>query len=190
MSALESYLDRGPLGSAIGQRLGGRLPGILAVLLVATAPAAGIVDESWALIAAAVLFFLGVVLVSPDRGSLGWLVPPLLRAAEYGTVLTVLASGSEGAPWGYAYLGALAYHHYDIVYRLRNLGDAPPVWVQTALLGAEFRTPIVLIAVVAGASMDWVFAIATAIVAIPAVTESVAAWSRADAPNMNDDIDD
>ncbi len=189
MNALIAYLDRSPLGDSIGERAG-RLPGLVAVVLAAGAPAAVLIGEDAALIAAAVAWFIATTGAAPQRGRLGWLVPPLLRAAEYGTVLAVFVDSNAGAPWGYAYLGALAYHHYDIVYRLRNLGAAPPRLIQTIVMGAELRTIVILGAVLADADMDIVFMIGTALVAIPTVVESVITWTRADSPNMNDDIDD
>ncbi len=54
---------------------------------------------------------------------------PLFRAAEYGTVL-VLAADAEvnGAlPAAYGLVSAVAYHHYDTVYRIRGDAGAPRV---------------------------------------------------------------
>ncbi|NED89642.1 CDP-alcohol phosphatidyltransferase family protein, partial [Streptomyces sp. SID11233] len=51
----------------------------------------------------------------PLKGALDWLVPPFLRAAEYGTILLLAArSDPHGAlPAAFGLVAAVAYHHYD-----------------------------------------------------------------------------
>ncbi len=72
--------------------------------------------------------------------------PPLFRAAEYGTVL-VLAADAEvnGAlPAAYGLVSAVAYHHYDTVYRIRGDAGAPPRALVRAIGGtkvARSRSP-------------------------------------------------
>jgi len=45
----------------------------------------------------------------------------------------------------FAYLAAVAYHRYDVVYRLRDTGVAPPRWVVLATLGTDGRILVVVL---------------------------------------------
>lgn len=67
----------------------------------------------------------------PLKGALDWLVPPFFRAAEYGTVLALAAKADvNGAlPAAFGLVAAVAYHHYDTVYRIRGDAGAPPQWL-------------------------------------------------------------
>lgn len=154
-SALVEYRDDGPLaalfGRIVGQRGGGRTPidpalltlagalpaGVLAALPARSRPALG-VGLGWLVCCA------GVGAGRPLDTRLGWLVPPLLRTAEYGLLLrmAVLDGGRlDGGRLGrcYAFLAALAYHHYDVVYRIRTRGIPPPTWLRLAGGGWEIR---------------------------------------------------
>jgi hypothetical protein len=77
---------------------------------------------------------------------LGWLVPPVYHAFEYALAIA-LASEIHGAmPLAFAYLGAVIYHHYDTVYRIRA-SVASPRWLTIAgALGFEGRVVILVIA--------------------------------------------
>ncbi|MEX2548792.1 MAG: DUF5941 domain-containing protein, partial [Nitriliruptoraceae bacterium] len=77
---------------------------------------------------------------------LDWPIPALLRVLEYGTVL-VLAGTS---PWSYALLATLAIRHYDIVYRVRLLGTAPPRWLALATGGWPVRCALLVLAAAFG----------------------------------------
>ena len=164
MNALIAYLDRSPLGDSIGERAG-RLPGLVAVVLAAAAPRR-FIGEDAALIAAAVTWFIATTGAAP-AGSARLAGAAAAAGRRVRHRARRLRRLQRQLPWGYAYLGALAYHHYDIVYRLRNLGAAPPRLIQTIVLGAELRTIVILGAVLADADMDIVFMIGTALVAIP-----------------------
>jgi hypothetical protein len=71
---------------------------------------------------------------------LGWLVPTLVRVAEFGGLiaLTMLAD-ADALPVCFAFLAVLAFHHYDTVYRLRHQRLAPPSWVRSAGGGWDGR---------------------------------------------------
>ena len=62
------------------------------------------------------------------KGALDWLVPPFFRAAEYLVLLALAArSGVPGVlPAAFGLVAAVAYHHYDTVYRIRGGTGAPP----------------------------------------------------------------
>ena len=83
----------------------------------------------------------------PLKGALDWLVPPLFRAAEYGTVLILAANADvNGAlPAAFGLVAAVAYHHYDTVYRIRGGTGAPPHWLVRAIGGHEGRTLLVTV---------------------------------------------
>jgi hypothetical protein len=62
---------------------------------------------------------------------LDWLVPPLLRLVEYGWLIGLTTVVDRDAlPVCFAFVGVLAFHHYDAAYRVRYRGSAPPGWVR------------------------------------------------------------
>ena len=107
-----------------------------------------------------------------------WITPPLLRASEYG-FFAVLAwrTGGGALPATFALLTAVAFHHYDLVYRLRYQGVVPPRWVGVAGLGWEGRTALMLAATLAG-----VYGLAAIVLAawcgLLFVPESAYSWVR------------
>ncbi|MBA6435236.1 CDP-alcohol phosphatidyltransferase family protein [Streptomyces sp. GMR22] len=174
-----SYLA--PLAAALGT----------AVVLAGTA-AAGF--GSWVPVGCAVLYAVlaGVAVAAPLQGPLDWLVPPLFRAAEYGTIL-ILAACSEvnGAlPAAFGLVAAVAYHHYDTVYRIRGGTGAPPHRLVRAIGGHEGRT-VVVTAAAALLHQNQGFTIAlTALAAVLALTvliESIRFWVSSGAPAVHDE---
>jgi hypothetical protein len=126
-------------------------------------------------------------LVAPGerpRSAVWWLTPALLRAVEYGFVLAVAArfggdGGHSAVPAAYGLLVALSFHHYDLVYRIRYAGLAPPAWLGIAGGGYEVRLTIVSLLAVAGPSaLQWGLAALAAVLAVLFVGESVSAWRR------------
>lgn len=121
--------------------------------------------------------------VAPERAGqkaarLSWLVPPLLRAHEY-SVLIALTLIFEPDALGacFALLCALAFHHYDIVYRLRHQRTRPPRWIEYVGGGWEVRLLIVGLL----AALGWLEAgMLVAAIALGAVyvAESVNSWRR------------
>ncbi len=81
-------------------------------------------------------------------GSLDWLVPAALRAAEY--LFAIAAGVIGGAPaWLiFGYLFVLTLHHYDLVARLEKRQPAPPL--HAATLGWEGRSVLLALAAIAG----------------------------------------
>ncbi|WP_445521004.1 DUF5941 domain-containing protein [Streptomyces sp. NEAU-174] len=174
-----SYLA--PLAAALGT----------AAVLAGTA-AAGF--GSWVPVGCAVLYAVlaGVAVAAPLQGPLDWLVPPLFRAAEYGTIL-ILAACSEvnGAlPAAFGLVAAVAYHHYDTVYRIRGGTGAPPHRLVRAIGGHEGRT-VVVTAAAALLHQNQGFTIAlTALAAVLALTvliESIRFWVSSGAPAVHDE---
>ncbi|HET6549508.1 MAG TPA: DUF5941 domain-containing protein, partial [Solirubrobacter sp.] len=181
MSPLRVYRDDGALASVAGRfvRLpfgalpltaAGALP-LLAVLVFAGGvPAAGLVAVAF-LVAVA-----GAARSRAERGRLAWLVPPLLRALEYGILLwlTDLAD-ADALPACFALLGVLAFHHYDTVYRLKHQGVAPPTWLRIASGGWDGRL-VVVYALAAADALEPVLAVLALALGVLFVSESVVSW--------------
>jgi hypothetical protein len=113
-----------------------------------------------------------------QRGRFAWIVPPLLRALEYGLLLRLTVLGDHDAlPSCFALLGVLAFHHYDTVYRLRHQRVAPPAWLGAAGGGWDGRLLVIYLLAVAGVLGVGLTVIAVAL-AVLFVSESVTSWLR------------
>jgi hypothetical protein len=114
----------------------------------------------------------------PQDGRLAWLVPPLLRLTEYGLVIAITATTDRSAlPACFGFLGAVAFHHYEIVYRLRHRHVAPPPWLQAVGGGWEGRILFVVVLALAGGLRVGLLA-AAAVLALVYVIESTLSWLR------------
>ncbi|MEW2806264.1 DUF5941 domain-containing protein [Streptomyces massasporeus] len=136
----------------------------------------------------------GLAVARPLKGPLDWLVPPIFRAAEYGTVLVLAAQADvNGAlPAGFGLVAAVAYHHYDTVYRIRGDAGAPPAWLVRSIGGHEGRTLLVtVLAALLTASQFKVALTALAVaVALVVLVESIRFWVAAHqggAPAVHDE---
>ncbi|MGW2826440.1 DUF5941 domain-containing protein [Streptomyces sp. NPDC001443] len=147
-----------------------------------------------------VLCALGYVLLSaaavqrPLKGALDWLVPPLFRAAEYGTVLVLAAKADANGvlPAAFGLVAAVAYHHYDTVYRIRGDAGAPPAWLVRAIGGHEGRTLLVTVLALALTASQFGVALTVLAVAVALVVllESIRFWVSAHqvgAPAVHDE---
>jgi phosphatidylglycerophosphate synthase len=76
---------------------------------------------------------------------LGWLVPPVYHAFEYAIVIAFASQVHAALPLAFLYLGAVMYHHYDVVYRIRA-DAAVPRWAGIAGLGTEGRIAVLVVA--------------------------------------------
>ncbi|MEU6141776.1 DUF5941 domain-containing protein [Streptomyces sp. NPDC047081] len=202
-TALAELADNGPLAdgvAALMRRLPGweRLGSPFLAALVATAmllTVAGTEGYGNArLVAFAVVYVwasAAAVGLRPLKGALDWLVPPLYRAAEYGTVLILAAKADvNGAlPAAFGLVAAVAYHHYDTVYRIRGNAGAPPAWLVRAVGGHEGRTLLVtVLAATLTASQFKVALTALAVaVALVVLVESIRFWVSAGAPAVHDE---
>ncbi|MEU2895764.1 DUF5941 domain-containing protein [Streptomyces sp. NPDC001273] len=200
--ALADLADSGPLSQALGGPLGNparRLPGLAApavalsggAAVVATAALTGF-GSAWTVLAACAYVLTSALAVArPLTGALDWLVPPFFRAAEYGTVLALAAEADvNGAlPAAYGLVAAVAYHHYDTVYRIRGNAGAPPRWLVRATGGHEVRT--LLVAVLAAVLTASRFTAALTVLAVAAalvvLVESIRFWASEGAPAVHDE---
>lgn len=109
---------------------------------------------------------------------LAWLGPPLLRSLDYGYVIAIAAlTDPDALPVCFAFLGALAFHHYDLVYRMRHQRLAPPGWVRLIGGGWDGRLLVVSALALAGLLGPGLL-VATVALALAYVTESVSSWIR------------
>ncbi|GAA3009153.1 hypothetical protein Sfulv_53330 [Streptomyces fulvorobeus] len=198
--ALSDLADSGPLAraaAAVVPRPGG---GFTAPLLALTGAAAIIAAAlllpygSPLTVAAAALYAVlsGAAVARPLKGALDWLVPPVFRAAEYCTVL-VLAARSDvphALPAAFGLVSAVAYHHYDTVYRIRGGTGAPPRWLVRTIGGHEGRTVVVAVcAAVLTHASDFTTALTALAVAVALVVlvESIRFWVSSSAPAVHDE---
>ncbi|GGS83657.1 DUF5941 domain-containing protein [Streptomyces cinerochromogenes] len=197
--ALADLADSGPLAQAVGRVFRRGLPG-LAVPAVALLGGAAVVACSALTgfggvlpVAGAVVYVLtsALAVARPLKGALDWLVPPFFRAAEYGTVLALAGkAGVNGAlPAAFGLVAAVAYHHYDTVYRIRGNAGAPPAWLVRAIGGHEGRTLLVtvLAAVLTASQFKAALTVLAVAVALLVLVESIRFWVSAGAPAVHDE---
>jgi hypothetical protein len=149
-SRVVAYRDDGLLARGMGALVDGQLPplppavagafvtGIL--LLVGVGGADGMAVFA----PAAALLLAGPGSSHRHDGRLDWLVPPILRLTEYGFVACVGFARQVSPLLIFALLGAIAFHHYDTTYRIRQKVYAPS-WLSPAGLGWEGRMLVVAV---------------------------------------------
>jgi phosphatidylglycerophosphate synthase len=202
--ALAELADNGPLASASARALAPlarRLPALV------TAPAAALLGAAvtvavaalapagswWPVLGAACYVLLaGLAAARPQRAALDWLVPPLFRAGEYGTVLALAARSGvpHAVPAAFGLVAAVAYHHYDTVYRIRGGTGAPPRSLVRAIGGHEGRTLVVAVASAVFAldtGFTAVLAGLTGVLAVVVLNESIRFWVSSQAPAVHDE---
>ncbi len=198
--ALADLADTGPLAEALARLLPGppRKTALLSAAFgaVAVVTAAWVWGPSWPVVAMAALY-VGLSAEAVERslkGALDWLIPPLFRAAEYGTVLVlaVKADVNGALPAAFGLVAAVAYHHYDTVYRIRGDAGAPPRWLVRVIGGHEGRTLLVTVLAALLAPTDFKVALTVLAVAVALVVllESIRFWVTAHktgAPAVHDE---
>ncbi|GAA1361165.1 hypothetical protein GCM10009612_36120 [Streptomyces beijiangensis] len=202
--ALADLADSGPIAQLVAAHAP-RIQGAFAAPVVAVVGAVALISAaltqpfgSTQMIVAAVFYAVlsGIAVARNLKGALDWLVPPVFRAAEYITVLALAArSGIDGAlPAAFGLVAAVAYHHYDTVYRIKGGTGAPPQWLVRTVGGQEGR--ILLVAVLAAAlatdNTDFTLALTVfaVVVALVVLAESIHFWVTAHkrgAPAVHDE---
>ncbi|MFP8884045.1 DUF5941 domain-containing protein [Streptomyces mangrovi] len=205
--ALSELADSGPLAEAVARAAASRVRGARGARPSAFAAPALALLGSAALVAAALwapvgpwlpaaalgyAVMSGLAVARPPTGALDWLVPPLFRAAEYTTVLALAArSDAAGAlPAAFGLVAAVAYHHYDTVYRIRGGTGAPPHRLVRAIGGHEGRAVAVTAAAALWAAGQGFTIALTALagaLALTVLTESVRFWVSSHAPAVHDE---
>jgi hypothetical protein len=178
------YRDDGPISGFLGRFAQGNLPPLPPVLVAAAITlvllVAGVGGENNPALFAPVVALLltGPASTHPHDGGLDWLVPPLMRAIEYGYLAVLGFTHDVSEPLIYVLIAVLAYHHYDTVYRTRQK-LWPQEWVSRAGFGWEGRMLIVAAAGFVGA-LPIVYAALAAYLGVLFVVESVLTWTRTD----------
>jgi Family of unknown function (DUF5941)/CDP-alcohol phosphatidyltransferase len=174
--------DDGPLARALGRVLGPRPALPLAALgaggLLAGAVAGG-ADARWPLVAGGLAWLVvtaGASSGRPLRGRLDWSVPPLLRLGEYAGLLWIGAVAGA-LPATFALLCAITYHHYDTVYRWRQLGELPAPWLRDAAGGWDGRL-VAGTALAAAGAAPAAFSAGAIVLSGAFVADSARAWVR------------
>ncbi|MFD7198266.1 DUF5941 domain-containing protein [Streptomyces sp. NPDC059893] len=196
--ALAELSDSGPLSEVLQRAVRGvprhMAPAIagLGALALVLATALSDYGSWWPVLGAAVYALTSAAAVSrPLRGPLDWLVPPVFRAAEYGTILLIAAKADvNGAlPAAFGLVAAVAYHHYDTVYRIRGGTGAPPHWLVRAIGGHEGRTLVVTAIAALLTATDFTVALTAlaGFVALVVLAESIRFWVSAGAPAVHDE---
>ncbi|MFI1617949.1 DUF5941 domain-containing protein [Streptomyces lydicus] len=200
--ALADLADSGPVAELIarGARGRGRTGSYLAPVMAFLSAAVLLIwvifeddPSSWLTVgvAAASALLAGAAVSRPLKGALDWLVPPFFRAGEYVTILVLAARADvPGAlPAAFGLVAAVAYHHYDTVYRIRGGTGAPPRWLVRATGGAEGR--ILVVTVLAAALSPSGFTIAltalAVVLALLVLAESIRFWVSSQAPAVHDE---
>jgi hypothetical protein len=150
--------------------IAGLLPG--AVALIAS-------KEAGLWVGLTLAWFVLVGTLSSTAGTLGWLVPPIIRGAEYGLLIGLTYWIDPAAmPAGFAALAAISYHEYNLVYRQRYQPTGPPQWLSVVLGGWQIRMIVVFVLAAADLLTPGLWVLAGWVAAI-AVTESAFSWRRA-----------
>ncbi|POX36178.1 transferase [Streptomyces sp. Ru73] len=200
--ALADLADSGPLAEGFAAAFKGAartLPGFAApaiaavgaAVMIATAAFAGW-GSPWVCVAALVYALLsGIAVARPLKGALDWLVPPFFRAGEYVAILVIAArSEVNGAlPAAFGLVAAVAYHHYDTVYRIRGGSGAPPRALVRATGGHEGRALVVTLAAAALPTSGFTIALTVlaGALALLVLTESIRFWVSSHAPAVHDE---
>ncbi len=178
---LQAYRDDGPLARAVGARAV-PLPSLLLTVFAAGAVAVGLAADgsaigAWSVLGISLFLVLGMLGgAGRPNPRVQWLVPPLLRAGEYGIVAVLTLRADPAALWlAYTLLAVVAFHQYDIVYRLRHQRKAPSELVTLLGGGWDGRTLIVSVAALSGA-LGPVLAIMATWCGVLFVSESMRSW--------------
>lgn len=196
------YRDDGPIARAIGAVLGrvARVPpaalvvaGALPLFVVIALEGAGTSDVAVGAVLAWLIVVAGASAGRVDAGRFRWVATPVLRAAEYSALVWMGAiAGDHGVPAAFALLSALAFRHYDLVYRLRHRGAEPPAWVGALGGGWAGRLIVAYVLLPAGVLPTAMF-VAAGVLGVVFVAESASSWARGesvDEAELYDEEDD
>jgi phosphatidylglycerophosphate synthase len=120
------------------------------------------------------------------RHPLAWLLPPVMQACSYLVIILVAQFHAHSALAAtFALLGAVIYHQYDIVYRIRAGAGDPPRWLTSALLTQPGRLVLVLVLLLVPAgSYSVAIALLAGYLAVVALAESIRFWTQPAAPAL------
>jgi hypothetical protein len=182
-SKVVAYRDDGPLSRGMGLLVAGQLPPLPP--LIAAAFVTGVLliigvaaSDGLAIFAPAVTLLLaGPGSSHAHDGRLDWLCPAILRMIEYSFVAAVGFSHGVHPVVIFLLLGAIVFHHYDLVYRMRQ-HVYPPPWLSSVGLGWEGRTIVIGLAALASLTTAGFVLLALYLWAVFG-WESVTCWAAA-----------
>lgn len=190
MNGLVAYRDDGPLATQLARLLGNspKVPAPLVMLIGGVVLTAGLVTAGQGVAVPALgtgigLYVLvaGIAAGEELTGRFDWVVPPLLRAAEYTTLLVLALLARPTDPWAlpacFALVAVLAYNHYNATYRLRYQSAVPPRWLRYVGGGWDVRLLVTFGLFAAGWLAIGMYLLAGAL-AVLYVTETVISWRR------------
>jgi phosphatidylglycerophosphate synthase len=176
---LDHQLDLGPLARLTWRAGGLPFPAALAgVALVLTAALAAQALSTPAVVAAVIAgtLLMGAGCRPPLRHLFAWLAPLLLWLAEGVLVVSLVhESGGVGAS-AFAYLAAVAWHRYDVVYRLRDTGEPAAAWVTPVTLGVDGRIVVLTLLWAASVPLAPVLAWSALVLFLLYAAESATGW--------------
>lgn len=181
---LLAYRDDGPLVHALAGRIGKGIPPVpatlIALLAVVAVTITGVLQRGPILLVPPLIVLLLVLPTAPrdHLGRLDWLTPPLLRGAEFLTIIAVGLAADVPKWLLFVLVYVVGYHTYDTVYRTRQ-SIWPPAWVFHAGLGWELRLLIIGVGAALGV-LTPVLAVLTAYLFVLFAVESVTSWVRLD----------
>jgi len=181
---LLAYRDDGPLVHALAGRIGKGIPPVpatlIALLAVVAVTVSGVLKPGPILLVPPLIVLLLVLPTAPrdHLGRLDWLTPPLLRGAEFLTIIAVGLAADVPKWLLFVLVYVVGYHTYDTVYRTRQ-SIWPPAWVFHAGLGWELRLLIIGVGAALGV-LPAVLAVLTAYLFVLFAVESVTSWVRLD----------
>ncbi|MFK0252560.1 DUF5941 domain-containing protein [Streptomyces sp. NPDC090445] len=199
--ALADLADTGPLGGLVAAGAGRITRRSAPALMTAgLGSVLYLLGAAWLLPYGDPLLFVAVALYvltsgaavsHPLKAPLDWLLPPLFRAAEYTTilVLAVKADVPGALPAAFGLVAAVAYHHYDTVYRIRGGSGAPPRWLVWTIGGHDGRVllTVVLAAFLARDAFPVALTVLAVFVALVVLVESIRFWVSSGAPAVHDE---
>ena len=186
MSPIDRYRDDGPLARALGRLLGPVAPPAPLLLLAAVAPLIAVIavegtGASRGLAAAVVAWAVllgGASSGRPGRLKTRWAEPALLRTIEFVGLAWIAGLESASAyPAAYALLAVLTFRHYDLSYRLRQVGVGPAPWVGALAGGWDGRLIVAFVLLLAGV-LEIGYFVAAGVLAVAFTAEAVTAWRR------------
>jgi Family of unknown function (DUF5941) len=150
------HRDDGPVVRVVLSRVGAGRPLPLAVIFLAHALAVVVMfaagepgGRSWLLALVAVAVPLaGFPGRTRHDGALDWLVPAVLRAAEYLVVVAAGLHGNVPPPLVFLLLFTLTLRHYDLTARMAK--GAPAIGAAGAVLGWDGRVLLLVLATLVG----------------------------------------
>jgi hypothetical protein len=179
---ISTYRDDGWISQSLGRLARGVLPPLAPALVAAgitlVLVLAGVGGQSNPALFAPVVALLmtGPAAAHPHDGRLDWLVPPIIRAIEYGYLAALGFAQGVPEPLVYVLIAVLAYHHYDTVYRTRQR-LWPQEWLFRAGLGWDGRMLVAAVAAFTGIT-PFAYAALAAYLGVLFGVESVYTWMR------------